>query len=135
MSTVAEPLNYRTSLESDRTMENSIDNRLAVYGTLAPGRCNHNQLSSLKGTWRKGTVVGTLLKTGWAVEQGYPALVLSQNGSIIDVQIFESLELPAHWQRLDQFEGPQYQRVATEVNTEDGLVSAWIYASTELENN
>ncbi len=114
-------------------MQHSIDTRLAVYGTLAPGKSNHHQLAPLKGTWRAGIVVGRLLKKGWAVDQGYPALVLEGTGSPIAVQIFESVDLPEHWTRLDEFEGPQYQRVMTDVQTDDGPISAWIYASAEPE--
>lgn len=115
-------------------MDDSIDTRLAVYGTLAPGKSNHEQLAALQGTWRHGTVVGRLLQKGWAVEHGYPALVLEQNGAKIAVQIFESLQLPAHWERLDEFEGREYKRVETEVETENGPVSAWIYVSAESES-
>ena len=114
-------------------MEHSVDTRLAVYGTLAPGKSNHNQIASLRGTWRPGTVVGRLLQKGWAVDQGYPALVLEASGTQISVQIFESLDLPVHWRRLDEFEGPKYQRVMTEVQTDEGPVSAWIYATAETE--
>jgi hypothetical protein len=37
------------------------DRRLAVYGSLAPGRPNHHQLSDLSGRWIKGTVQGSCL--------------------------------------------------------------------------
>jgi gamma-glutamylcyclotransferase (GGCT)/AIG2-like uncharacterized protein YtfP len=114
-------------------MENSIDTRLAVYGTLAPGRSNHDKLEALTGTWLSGYVVGRLLQKGWAVDQGYPALVLDPGGSTIDVQIFVSAELPEHWNRLDDFEGSHYRRVETVVQTENGPVSAWIYETAEAE--
>ncbi|MEM7325792.1 MAG: hypothetical protein AAF531_22090, partial [Actinomycetota bacterium] len=35
--------------------------------------------------------------------------------------------LPAHWARLDEFEGPGYRRAAIEVETPDGPVAASIY--------
>jgi hypothetical protein len=35
--------------------------------------------------------------------------------------------LPAHWARLDAFEGPGYQRVVTTVRTSTGDVDASIY--------
>jgi gamma-glutamylcyclotransferase (GGCT)/AIG2-like uncharacterized protein YtfP len=102
-------------------------NRLVVYGTLAPGRENYDQLSALKGTWSPGTVTGKLIATGWAATMGYPALFLDPQGETIEVQIFESAELPEHWQRLDEFEGPGYRRVITQVKTSTGNIPAWIY--------
>jgi gamma-glutamylcyclotransferase (GGCT)/AIG2-like uncharacterized protein YtfP len=110
---------------SDR--ERTPDTRLATYGTLAPGRVNHHQLSQLKGCWRRGTVRGTLRDAGWGSALGFPALVLDPNAPEVDVQVFESLDLPDHWTRLDEFEGPGYRRVITQVRTAEGEVSAWIY--------
>jgi gamma-glutamylcyclotransferase (GGCT)/AIG2-like uncharacterized protein YtfP len=106
-----------------------IDHRLAVYGTLAPGCENHHQLDGLVGCWRPGIVRGTRIATGWGATKGYPALVLAADGAPVAVQIFESADLPDHWARLDDFEGPDYRRVVTDVETQDGVVAAWIYAA------
>lgn len=116
-------------------MEHSVDTRLAVYGTLAPGKSNHDQVAFLKGTWRAGTVNGRLLQKGWAFEQGYPAIVLETDGPQVVVQLFESLDLPANWNRLDEFEGAEYRRVVTVVETENGSVEAWIYESAEFDDS
>ncbi|MEU7902471.1 gamma-glutamylcyclotransferase family protein [Actinoplanes sp. NPDC049118] len=102
-------------------------NRLATYGTLAPGRPNHHQLDGLDGSWSQGQVHGTLVDAGWGAALGYPALVLDADGRPVDVQVFESADLPAHWSRLDRFEGPGYQRVATIVHTAKGEVEASVY--------
>ncbi len=107
----------------------TIEHRLAVYGTLAPGRENHHQLQGLAGSWRAGIVRGTRIATGWGATKGYPALILAANGAPVAVQIFESADLPNHWARLDDFEGPDYRRVVTDVETPDGVVTAWIYAA------
>jgi gamma-glutamylcyclotransferase (GGCT)/AIG2-like uncharacterized protein YtfP len=101
--------------------------RLATYGTLAPGRPNHHHLDGLDGHWSQGHVHGALVDAGWGAALGYPALVLDADGAPVDVQILESADLPAHWSRLDQFEGPGYQRVVTTVHTPDGNVEASIY--------
>ena len=105
--------------------------RLAVYGTLAPGRSNHAQLSSLAGRWRPGTVRGRLVPQGWGATLGYPALIVEPEAPEVEVQLFESPDLPAHWERLDAFEGPGYRRVAVEVETAEGTVQAWLYAAAE----
>ena len=101
--------------------------RLATYGTLAPGRPNHGQLSHLPGRWLAGSVRGTLVDAGWGAKLGYPALSLDAHGSPIDVDVFESPVLPAHWHRLDAFEGPGYRRVAVDVATAEGVLPASIY--------
>ena len=64
-------------------------------------------------------------------EFGYPGLILDANGSLIDVDVFESAALPRHWHRLDAFEGPGYRRVSVEVATADGVLTASIYVLAE----
>ncbi len=102
--------------------------RLATYGTLAPGRPNHHQLDGLKGHWSRGHVRGSLLDAGWGATLGYPAMIVDPDGAPIAVDLFESLDLPAHWARLDRFEGTGYQRIVTTVRTPTGQVDAFIYA-------
>jgi gamma-glutamylcyclotransferase (GGCT)/AIG2-like uncharacterized protein YtfP len=101
--------------------------RLATYGSLAPGRPNHHQLDGLEGRWSRGHIRGTLVDAGWGAGLGYPALVLDPDGSAVEVDVFESASLPAHWSRLDEFEGPGYARVATTVSTASGHIDAFIY--------
>lgn len=103
------------------------DTRLAIYGTLAPGRINHHQISALAGTWQRGTVRGHLFSSGWGAALGYPGLILDPLAPLVDVDLFESPELPEHWSRLDEFEGTGYRRDLATVNTERGERSAWIY--------
>jgi gamma-glutamylcyclotransferase (GGCT)/AIG2-like uncharacterized protein YtfP len=107
------------------------DARLAVYGTLAPGRMNHHQISALAGTWWRGTVKGKLFPSGWGAAVGFPGLILDPIGPSVDVDIFESNELPEHWARLDEFEGNGYRRVVATVSTEAGERKAWIYVLAE----
>jgi gamma-glutamylcyclotransferase (GGCT)/AIG2-like uncharacterized protein YtfP len=105
--------------------------RLATYGTLAPGRPNHGQLSNLPGRWLVGRVRGSLVDAGWGAKSGYPALILDADGSLIDVDVFESPALAHHWQRLDTFEGPGYRRVAVHGATAEGVLPASIYVLAE----
>lgn len=102
--------------------------RLATYGSLAPGRVNHHELDGLSGDWRTGIVRGYLVKMGWGADLGYPAINLDPDGEPVEVFIFESEDLPAHWPRLDAFEGEQYKRVVAMAETETGPVSVSIYA-------
>ncbi len=103
------------------------DHRLVTYGSLAPGRPNHHHVAALRGRWFAGAVHGRLLEAGWGASLGYPAMVLDPAGPAIDVQVLESPDLPAHWARLDGFEGPGYERVRTTVRTEAGDVEACVY--------
>jgi gamma-glutamylcyclotransferase (GGCT)/AIG2-like uncharacterized protein YtfP len=103
------------------------EHRLAVYGTLAPGRSNHGQLAGLAGAWSPGVVRGELFQEGWGAVEGYPGLRLDPAGGEVAVQVFASPDLPDHWDRLDRFEGAEYRRVVTTVMGEDGPVEANIY--------
>ena len=107
--------------------DSGTDDRLAVYGSLAPGRENHGQLAGLNGHWLRGTVRGRLTQSGWGATLGYLGLTLEPEGPLVEVQLFESPDLPAHWPRLDAFEGDGYRRVMTSVTTADAVVTAWIY--------
>jgi gamma-glutamylcyclotransferase (GGCT)/AIG2-like uncharacterized protein YtfP len=109
----------------------SPDTRLAVYGTLAPGRVNYHQISGLAGSWQRGTVKGKLFSSGWGAALGFPGLILDPLGPSVDVDLFESMDLPEHWARLDEFEGSGYRRVVATVNTGEGERNAWIYVLAE----
>jgi gamma-glutamylcyclotransferase (GGCT)/AIG2-like uncharacterized protein YtfP len=102
--------------------------RLATYGSLAPTGPCHHQLDGLEGRWLEGHVHGRLVNAGWGAGLGYPALILDPMGPGIAVQVFESVDLPGNWSRLDDFEGPGYQRILTSVRTLAGDVEAFIYS-------
>ena len=102
--------------------------RLATYGSLAPGGPNHDQLDGLDGRWLDGFVRGRLVDEGWGAGLGYPALILDREGPEVPVQVFESVDLPDHWSRLDDFEGPGYHRIVTTVRTAAGDVDVFIYS-------
>ena len=68
----------------DRDGRGNAGHRLVVYGTLAPGRPNHSQLTGLDGRWSPGQLRGRLVDAGWGASLGYPGLVLGPhtgNGS------------------------------------------------------
>lgn len=102
------------------------DQRLAVCGSLAPGESNHDQLDGLRGRWIPGEVRGTLTQAGWGAHLGFPGLRLDSE-TPVPVQVFESGDLPANWDRLDAFEGESYRRVTVDVSTEQGLIRSQIY--------
>lgn len=101
----------------DDTSPGQSDHRLAVYGTLAPGRSNHGQARRSVGRWINGWVRGVLHRGGWGATYGYPGIVVNEDGPRVVVQVFESIDLVAHSSRLDEFEGSAYRRVGVEVTT------------------
>lgn len=106
--------------------------RLFVYGTLAPGRSNAHVLADVPGDWQPATVRGTVLPDGWGAAAGYPGLILDESASEVQGLLFTSSELPAHWQRLDDFEGEGYVRVLVAVRLGQGaVVPAQVYALSD----
>lgn len=104
------------------------DHRLAVYGSLAPGQPNHRQLDGMVGGWQPGRVRGHLTNSGWGAAQGYPGLRPDPMGPEVMVQLFTSEDLPDHWDRLDAFEGEEYERVVVTVDLGAYSVKANLYA-------
>lgn len=102
--------------------------RLFVYGTLAPGRPNEHILAEVPGEWEPATVRGTLHPEGWGAAEGYPGIVLDEQGGEVQGLVFSSESLAEHWTRLDEFEGEGYERVLATVTLADGTaVDAYIY--------
>ena len=100
---------------------------LAVYGSLGPGRVNAHVLADLRGDWRAGTVRGRLVKQGWGAWLGFPGMILDPTADAVPVDLLRSPDLPDHWARLDEFEGPGYRRVVVDVRTPDAVIRASIY--------
>lgn len=98
------------------------DRRLAVYGSLAPGRSNHHELAQIRGEWERGIVYGRLEDRGWGSSIGYPALRWDPRGEPVEVWVLTSPGLPEHWPRLDEFEGDEYDRRAVPVYRDGVLV-------------
>ncbi len=98
--------------------------RLAVYGTLAPGRENHHELSDCAGDWSIGVVHGHLAL------HAYPLLTPDPAGPAVAVAVLVGDDLRDHWPRLDAFEGDDYVRVLVEVRRpDDPSTVANLYAS------
>lgn len=63
---------------------------------------------------------------------GYPGIVLDAYGGEVDGFLFSSGHLPAHWARLDAFEGEGYERVMAAAKLGDGtIVDTYVYALRE----
>ena len=105
-----------------------MNQRLFVYGTLAPGRPNEHVLTPLGGAWQPATVKGQLEQQGWGAAMGFPGLVLDEAGEEISGFLFTSENLDSFWDTLDDFEGEQYERVLADVYLHDGSsVETYVY--------
>jgi gamma-glutamylcyclotransferase (GGCT)/AIG2-like uncharacterized protein YtfP len=106
----------------------SVDQRLAVYGSLAPGAVNHEVVEPIGGRWVPGTVTGRLVHDGWGAALGFPAFYPDRSGQPIPVQLLIADDLPAHLPRLDAFEGDDYARMIVPATVDGVLIDVWIYA-------
>lgn len=103
--------------------------RLAVYGTLAPGKANHHHVADLGGAWQPAAVRGRLGHVPAGEHKGLPAIVLHPALPPHPLHLLMCDQLPAHWARLDAFEGPEMQRLLVPLEA-DGRITgvANIYA-------
>jgi len=102
--------------------------RLFVYGSLRPQGQNAHILEGIRGDWERGWVWGRLSQGGWGSALGYPALTLDAHAEVVEGEVLTSSTLHEHWERLDEFEGSEYQRVRATVSVEDGSqVEAFVY--------
>ncbi len=105
----------------------ALTEHLFVYGSLAPGEENAHHLSGLEGSWVPAKVKGYLKKEGWGASLGFPGIILDERGETVNGFVFSSQELIVHWKRLDEFEGEEYERVLTSVQTANGNIEAYVY--------
>ncbi|MDO4897485.1 MAG: gamma-glutamylcyclotransferase [Moraxella sp.] len=109
---------------------------LFIYGTLAPNRPNHHIMAPIDGTWQNATIKGFLHAQGWGATQGYPAIIPDEAGEDVQGFVFSSDKLHEHWERLDEFEGVEYQRVLVVATLDDGKqVTAFVYALNSKLNH
>ena len=101
---------------------------LFVYGTLCPGKPNAHVLETIGGKWIKASVTGRLEQRGWGAKMGFAGIVLDPSGNEVNGYLFNSENLEAHWNALDDFEGKDYKRVVTKAKIKDDtLVESFIY--------
>jgi gamma-glutamylcyclotransferase (GGCT)/AIG2-like uncharacterized protein YtfP len=101
------------------------DERLVIYGTLAPGRENHGAIADLRGSCHDCTVHGRIDEV-----DGLPYFTWAPAADSLGVKLFYSHDLPGKWCDLDRFEGSGYKRRLIPATTDRGLCIASIYLST-----
>jgi gamma-glutamylcyclotransferase (GGCT)/AIG2-like uncharacterized protein YtfP len=88
---------------------------LAVYGTLAPGQSNHHMVADIDGRWYEVAIRGQRFQAVWSGTFGYPGFTADPDGPLQPAMVLASAEWADHWDRLDRFEGPGYERRVIEV--------------------
>ena len=101
------------------------DERLVIYGTLAPGKPNHNVIEDLSGVYCGCSVHGRISEV-----DGLPYFTWAPSEASLAAQLFSSRQLPDKWDDLDRFEGDGYKRRLIPATVDDGLTVASIYMST-----
>ncbi len=111
-----------------RELLRAASRRLAVYGSLAPGREHREVLAGLPGVWCEGFVRGAVRRIASGPDRGYPALTRGAGAPEVEVLLFESDALRGAWERVDAFEGAGYRRELVPVRTANGAtVIAFAY--------
>lgn len=101
------------------------EERLAVYGALAPGEARHYMLAPFRGAWTTGFVRGRMGTTRF----GLPVLELDTDGDRHPVHILHAAPLAGAWKSLALFEGSGFTRLLAAIENADGVAAiANIYA-------
>ena len=98
------------------------EERLIVYGTLAPGGPYHHLLADLEAAWEPCTIRGRL-----GNYLGYPSFKWNPGGEAHPAWLVTSPGLPAKFRQLDEFEGIHYTRRLIPADAGLRLVIAYIY--------
>jgi gamma-glutamylcyclotransferase (GGCT)/AIG2-like uncharacterized protein YtfP len=98
------------------------EERLIVYGTLAPGGQYHHLLADLDAAWERCLIRGRL-----GSYLGYPSFKWNPLGDTHPAWLVTSPLLPATFRDLDRFEGRAYSRRLIPAQAGHRLVVAYIY--------
>jgi hypothetical protein len=104
------------------------EERLVVYGSLAPGGPTSFLLSGLIGEWYRCSIRGHLGRY-----RGFKSFRYDPQGPEIAAWLLESAELPRVLADLDDFEGEEYERIIIPALVNDRWVMAQIYAGKYVD--
>ena len=116
---------------SEPVLELTSDNpeeRLAVYGSLAPGGANNFILARLGGDWQRCTIRGRMGR-----HQGFKTFRFDPDGDEHPAWLFISPALPAKLPALDDFEGDGYRRTLIPVKVGGQEIWAHVYEGRHSE--
>jgi len=98
------------------------DQKLIVYGTLAPNAPNERLLEGIAGTWQDCKIRGKIIQ-----RHRLKYFKWIPNAGEIDAKVFVSKYLPDKLPSIDRFEGEAYHRILIPAKVGKHLVVANIY--------
>lgn len=108
---------------------NKPDQKLVVYGILAPGAPGEHILEEIGGDWQQCKIAGSIFShEGLKYYKEYPEM------SEINCRLFFSKFLPEGWASIDAFEGSNYNRILIPAKIADHWVVANVYEGREFES-
>lgn len=116
---------YDVAVDQAFSLSTGAHERLCVYGTLRPGEDNYHLMEPLDGQWDDVTYPGYFSPSDKSY--GYPRIAWTPLGEQNPGNMVTSSKLPAHWAALDEFEGKDYCRLLTIVQSGTGSLFANIY--------
>lgn len=88
-------------------------------------------MDGMVGKWHKASVRGTRHNAGWGVHKKHPGFIPDEEGDLVNGLVFISDDLPAHWARLDTFEGADYKRISIKAILEDEeTITVQVYSTS-----
>jgi len=103
-------------------MADKPENRLIVYGSLAPGEANHFLVAGLEGEWCRCQIRGHM-----GQYRGFKSFRYAPQGPEHPAWLLASDELPRVISELDDFEGEEYERSIIPVKLGEQWVKAQVY--------
>ncbi|MBA7471955.1 hypothetical protein ES707_07267 [subsurface metagenome] len=103
------------------------DQKLVVYGTLAPGACNEIWLKGIEGSWQDCMIRGEIKGC-----EGLPYFKWNFGSREIKVKMFISDYLPNELPKLDQFEGEEYHRILIPARIADYWIVTNVYQGKDV---
>lgn len=112
---------WLTDAEARLARDHHADRHLLVYGSLAPGECNHHHVAPWGGVWSTATVPGTLVQRRWKEFTWRP------DGPALPMRLLTTTAA-IDWRDLDAFEADEdYRRILVVAATALGPLVGNIY--------
>jgi gamma-glutamylcyclotransferase (GGCT)/AIG2-like uncharacterized protein YtfP len=104
------------------------EERLVVYGSLAPGGSNAFMLERIPGEWHQCRIRGHL-----GHYRGFKSFQYDPQGPEHAAWLVASSELPRVLPDLDDFEGEEYERIIIPARVEGQWIMAQVYEGKYVE--
>ncbi|MBK8099098.1 MAG: gamma-glutamylcyclotransferase [Planctomycetes bacterium] len=112
---------WLTDTEARLARDHHTDHHLLVYGSLAPGECNHHRVEPWGGVWSYATVPGTIVQRRWKEFSWQP------DGPPLPMRLLTTPS-PIDWRDLDEFEADEdYRRIIVLAATDHGPLLGNVY--------